>query len=462
MAAELAPLVSRLEKVADRLENVANSGSVGGAHSAGVEAKEYLDAYDTFLAGKFKQWTDLGKKIGGDVREQTGLVEKAFQAQRAFLSVSATCKKPSTKAEENLLVPTVEALKAVQDYREGHRASKLFNHLSALHEAIPMLAWVKVTKPAPYVKEMSDAAQFYINRVLKDYKDTDKTHVEWARAFKDVATDFHLYVKDFHVAGLYWNTEGGDAPTSAGVAGPPPPPPPAVVPPSDAPAESTDKVDKSGLFAELNKGSAITSGLKKVTKDQMTHKNPALRGSSVVKAADKPTVTTASTDKKPAAQVQAQPVLKLQGKKWIVEHQVGNKEIVISDTNMKQSVYMYKCVNSTVQVKGKINNVTVDNCKKTAVVVDECIAGLDIGNSQSIQAQVMGKLSLVSIDKTDGCQVYLSKDSVNAVIVSAKSSEMNIMVPQGDGDFAEVALPEQFRSKWNGKTMVTEPSEIAG
>ena len=54
--------------------------------------------------------------------------------------------------------------------------------------------------------------------------------------------------------------KGGDAPTSAGVAGPPPPPPPAVVPPSDAPAESTDKVDKSGLFAELNKGSAITSG----------------------------------------------------------------------------------------------------------------------------------------------------------------------------------------------------------
>ena len=38
MAAELAPLVSRLEKVADRLESVANSGSVGGAHSAGNHA----------------------------------------------------------------------------------------------------------------------------------------------------------------------------------------------------------------------------------------------------------------------------------------------------------------------------------------------------------------------------------------------------------------------------------------
>jgi adenylyl cyclase-associated protein len=104
----------------------------------------------------------------------------------------------------------------------------------------------------------------------------------------------------------------------------------------------------------------------------------------------------------------------------------------------------------------------LDNCKKTAVVVDECISGLDIGNSQSIQAQVMGKLPLVSIDKTDGCQVYLSKDSLSADIVTAKSSEMNIMIPKANGEFNEVPLPEQFKSKWNGKTMVTEPTEIAG
>lgn len=26
-------------------------------------------------------------------------------------------------------------------------------------------------KPGPYVKEMQDAAQFYTNRVLKDYKE---------------------------------------------------------------------------------------------------------------------------------------------------------------------------------------------------------------------------------------------------------------------------------------------------
>ena len=47
-----------------------------------------------------------------------------------------------------------------------------------------------------------------------------------------------------------------------------------------------------------------------------------------------------------------------------------------------------------------------------------------------------GKCPTVSIDKTDGCQVFLSKVSVTAEIITAKSSEMNICIPKGDaGDF---------------------------
>ena len=49
--------------------------------------------------------------------------------------------------------------------------------------------------------------------------------------------------------------------------------------------------------------------------------------------------------------------------------------------------------------------------------------------------QINGKCPTVSIDKTDGCQVYLSKDSISCEIVTAKSSEMNICVPKGDGEY---------------------------
>lgn len=49
--------------------------------------------------------------------------------------------------------------------------------------------------------------------------------------------------------------------------------------------------------------------------------------------------------------------------------------------------------------------------------------------------QVLGTVPTISINKTEGCQVYLSKDSVSCDIVSAKSSEMNIMIPEGEGDY---------------------------
>lgn len=36
------------------------------------------------------------------------------------------------------------------------------------------------------------------------------------------------------------------------------------------------------MFAELNRGEEVTKGLRKVDRSEMTHKNPALRASSVV------------------------------------------------------------------------------------------------------------------------------------------------------------------------------------
>jgi len=55
--------------------------------------------------------------------------------------------------------------------------------------------------------------------------------------------------------------------------------------------------------------------------------------------------------------------------------------------------------------------------------------------SPNIVLQAQGQMHSVSIDKTDGCIVYLSKECMGANIVTAKSSEMNVSVPKDDGDF---------------------------
>jgi len=94
------------------------------------------------------------------------------------------------------------------------------------------------------------------------------------------------------------------------------------------------------------------------------------------------------------------------------------------------------------------------------------VAAFELVNCKSVQAQVTGKVATISIDKTDGAAIYLSEGSIDAEVISAKSSEMNISVPNlenPDGDMIEMALPEQFKSVFNKTTkkMETNMTDIA-
>ena len=52
--------------------------------------------------------------------------------------------------------------------------------------------------------------------------------------------------------------------------------------------------------------------------------------------------------------------------------------------------------------------------------------------------QVLGKVPTINIDKTDGCMMYLSKHSLSTEMVSAKSSEMNVLIPDASGEFVSI------------------------
>lgn len=67
---------------------------------------------------------------------------------------------------------------------------------------------------------------------------------------------------------------------------PPPPPLPNFNFNEDANAAADQKkaaAATAALFDAINKGGEITSGLKKVSDDQKTHKNPELRGNYILK-----------------------------------------------------------------------------------------------------------------------------------------------------------------------------------
>ncbi|EHB14571.1 Adenylyl cyclase-associated protein 1 [Heterocephalus glaber] len=473
--ADMQTLVERLERAVGRLEAASCSSDTRRGHGDGGGASQgaapYVEAFDLLLAGPVAEYLKISKEIGGDVQKHAEMVHTGLKLERALLVTASQCQQPAGNKLSDLLAPISEQIQEVITFREKNRGSKLFNHLSAVSESIQALGWVAMAaKPGPYVKEMNDAAMFYTNRVLKEYKDVDKKHVDWVKAYLSIWTELQAYIKEFHTTGLSWNKTGPVAKELSGLpsgpsAGSGPPPPPPGPPPPPVPTSSDDSASRSALFAQINQGESITHALKHVSDDMKTHKNPALKAQSgPVRSGPKPfSAPKPQTSPSPKPATKKEPaLLELEGKKWRVENQENVSNLVIDNTELKQVAYVFKCVNTTLQIKGKINSIIVDNCKKLGLVFDDVVGIVEIINSRDVKVQVMGKVPTISINKTDGCHVYLSKNSLDCEIVSAKSSEMNVLIPTEGGDFNEFPVPEQFKTLWNGQKLVTTVTEIAG
>eukprot|EP01134_Creolimax_fragrantissima_P008435 CFRG8435T1 len=474
MTTDLNALVERLERAVSIIESFSNGKNVGRSPAASGSAEDSpcpsVEAFDEIISNQVQAYVALSDKIGGEVAEQAKYVKDAFSQERAFLAMAAKSKMPSEAELPALLKPTADAMGAVSAFKDApeYRRSKMSNHLATVAEGINALGWISLpSKPGPYCKDMSDAGEFYGNRVIKDFKDIDMTHVEWARAFKAIWAPVVEYIMEYHKTKLTWNPKGGAASLGSSIpkpavparkSGGAPPPPPSAPPALDsdgkASIESGSVAAKANIFAELNKGGAVTAGLKKVDRSQMTHKNPELRASSVVKAVEKKDAPKPSAPSKVnTGPKKGTPKCELEGKKWVIEHYDNNKEIVI-DAEMSQVVYIYKCNNCVIKVNGKVNSIAIDGCKKTGVVFGTCVSGVELVTCQSVQVQATGTCPTISIDKTDGVQVYLSETSLDTQVISAKSSEMNIIVPGAteDDDMVETPIVEQFLSTFNPKT----------
>lgn len=412
-------------------------------------------AFDETLDSALSEYSQLSTKIGGTVAEQSACVLRTFKAQRDLILLASSCQKPSggvaSPVFADLLKPLQAALTQVIEIRDKNRGDKqLFNHLSTVSEGIPAVGWVAVEpKPGPYVGEMKDSAQFYANRVIKDFKDSDKTHVEWARSFTKVLETLKTYVLKTHTTGLVWNAKGGDAATfkgasaAGGASGGAPPPPP---PPPSADLSSGAGGGMGAVFGQLNQGESVTKGLKKVDPSQMTHKNPELRGSTPAA----PTKSAPPVAAKPSQLKAAKPPkTQLDGNKWTIEnHSSPSSPILISETSLNQTVNIFNCTNTVIQIQGKLNAVSMTNCSKTSLLIDTLVSSLELSGSPGFAIQITGKAPTILLDNCDGGQIYLGKEALGAEIVAAKCSAINVSLPKEggeEGEWEEVALPEQLK-----------------
>lgn len=492
--------------VSDTLATVSSASSVspGGVTSQAkdvpTEKKKSILAFEQFIHDFVVPFVNTSNQIDPVVGESAKALADTFVEQTKFLEIVSESKKPDMTDPllGQVLAPTNEKITKINSLKDENRRSTYFNHLNTLSESGAVFFWIGVETPVSYISDIKDSAKFWSDRVLKEYKDKDKVNVDWVNQLTKVFDELNTYVKEYHTKGPAWNDNGkpfaqaveefnstakagpgelqqensADASGPPGAPVPPPPPPASFFEESFASSSNTTESSAGGMnavFAQLNQGANVTSGLKKVDKSEMTHKNPELRKQPPV-APKKPKNLSGHstlTQGTPTTTVKKAPKKELiDGSKWIIQNFTQNdvQAPIIIETENSQSVFIGNCSDVTIQLKGKANAVTISETKKVGVVLDSLISGVEIIKSHKYGLQVIGLVPMISIDQSDEGSIYLSTESIDndCQIYTSKTTALNVNVPEANNDFKELAVPEQIVSTVKNGVLSSSIVEHAG
>lgn len=334
--------------------------------------------------------------------------------------------------------------------------------MKTLTEGIGALNWVCV-KPNPreFVESFIGGSDYWANNIRKEFRTTNPDQIAFCDTFKALLVNLMAFVKANYAPGLNWTPRGvtvqeyKNAPKAPAAAAPAPAPAAATPAPAAAAPASSGDAAKGDLFAALNRDGAVTSGLKKVTKDMQTWRSEYKGGDAPAPEPKKVVAPRAANN-----EVKGPPKLEFQPavSKWVVENQNSAVDVPINDK--KETVYIFGCNGATINVTGKCKSVVVDSSKRTTVYVDNAMASVEVVNCQRMNVHVRDTVPSVAIDKTDGIVVHLPKSSLHTDIVASKSSEMNVSFPDANDDIIERPIPEQYVHRIKGTSVTAEVSDL--
>lgn len=460
--------LSLLQSISDRLLAIEqhlgiSNANAGGANTASPDVPRSIRAFDSYCAERLDPFVASCNKLGGDAALMGEHIKGAWAEMRKFLLMASSCKEPPQSALPGLLGGLAGKLR---DIGQTVKRNEWEKHTKTCSEGAQCLNWLCV-KPAPrdFIESFIGGSDYWANNIRREFRTTNPDQIAFCDTFKALMLELMTYVKEYHTTGVSWNPRGTDVSAYQFSE------PQAVV---SAPASSSAPAAKSvapetakaaptvNLFAALNKDSAITSGLKKVTKDQQTWRAEYKADAAAPAPALKPIPAPA---KPAAAAVKGPPrnQFDVGAKKWCIEYQTdANGPITVTIGDMKENVYILGCVGATITVVGKCKSIIVDSCKKTKVHFDNVMASCEVVNSQRILIEVREKAPSVAIDKTDGIVVQLPLSSLDTSVVASKSSEMNISWPDANGDLVERPIPEQYVHRITGSSISADVSDLYG
>lgn len=142
----LPTVLPHIEQRLEKLQQEQRRSKLFEQENFSIEKAMSVNAYEDIILGSLAHFLELSQKIGDDVATQADFVKRAFDAQLKYVTMASQSAAPDQSELPKLLQPTSEQINNVQTFREKHRTSKLFNHLSAISESVPALGWVCVVR----------------------------------------------------------------------------------------------------------------------------------------------------------------------------------------------------------------------------------------------------------------------------------------------------------------------------
>ena len=497
MSTNFDAVLARLEKAVIQIESYATTVAKTASHAAhnathdSAEKSPALFDWQALTAEHLSAFTVAASRFP-ETQQFGAWAQTCFDHIGRLIGATSVSKKPTDAELLAFIQPIVEAVNASQNVKLPP-ASPFVNHLKAFQEGIASVNWVMIEPPNGLPKDVAqsgfEAADFYLIKILTDGKKKGgkegEDYAAFATSWKALLIKQFEYVRDHFKTGLEWNPRGqplsqysftGTAATSGGVPAapgapdvPPPPPPGAPAAPTFSEKASAAASSAAGavaggmgaVFGELGKlGEGVTGGLKKVTAD-MKAKNqkdkPTLEPKAVPSAAKPAAVAAATTTA--ATKPKREPRTYESKGTWFVEY-YDKGTITMDKVELKESVYILGCTNTSVTIPVKCKSIQVDGCKRLTVEFKQVVSIFEIVNSDRVTAFVTDNCPSVSIDKTDGASINLSRAAVAnpPQIITSKVSELNLVVPgkTDDDDPVEIPLPEQYITTYENGRIKTE------
>lgn len=240
-----------------------------------------LKAYDAYVKECVIPFTESCDDLEG-LGPVGSEIRNAWEGIRSVIVLASRSKAPPEPDFVNEMTPQLKqthgAVQAIRSMKVGRDFDR---HYKAITEMLSSLSWVFYIAPkqlpATFVKETLGSAEFWTNRIRKDFKGKDEQQIEFCDRLKQVLLGLEKYIHEYHKTGLTFNPRGVSIAEASVLL-------------SDQPSDQQDDLLKSpkgkqhpilkmtaggglnmtGIMGELNKrksadGSSAATGLKRVS-----------------------------------------------------------------------------------------------------------------------------------------------------------------------------------------------------